>query len=159
MHLPLIEKDTIKESLADVMLPEDRAASRQLGTASFRLLHDLAGGILNRGVDLMIEANFTRKFAAPELERLSSTSSLVIVHCEADRQIIERRYRARHASGERHAGHFDVEALPDVLAGLDHGDYDLRSIGHPVHTIETNDGYEPPYAAIVNALEAFRSSD
>lgn len=152
LGFPLLEKDGIKESLAEAIGTSDREASKRIGAASFRVLYDLAFGMLGHGSDVMIEANLARQFASTELERLAEVSRLTVVQCTADRTVIEQRYRDRHAEGRRHAAHFDLDALPNLTAGLDAGDYDLTALGYLTITVRTDDGYRPDFGALVSSL-------
>ncbi len=152
LRLPLIEKDAIKESLAREIPVPDREVSRTIGRASTRLLWDLAEGMLGRGVDVMVECNFDRQFAEVVLGRVAGTARILIVQCEADSATIERRYRERAWRGERQAAHFDLEALPDLLAGLARGAYDLAGLGHDALVVRTEDGYRPGYETILNRV-------
>lgn len=154
LGLPLLEKDVIKEALADAIEATDREASKRIGEASYRMLHDLAFAILGQGRDVMLEANLSRLFAADELERLAGISQLTVVQCAAERDVIEQRYRARHAEGGRHAVHFDLDALPDLITGLDAGDYELTALGYPTISVRTDDGYEPGYGELVSRVRS-----
>ena len=51
LRLPLLEKDTVKESLAGVLAPADREASKRIGASSIRLVDDLAYPMLTTGID------------------------------------------------------------------------------------------------------------
>jgi len=152
LHLPLLEKDAIKESLAGSLEAPDRDASRRIGAASFQLLYDLADAMLARGAEVMIEANLTRPYADAALARLSERSRLLIAQCVAEPAEIEQRYRARAAAGQRHLAHFDLDALPDLIIGLGDGRYDLSGLGHEGMLIDTNDDYRPGYDIIVNSV-------
>lgn len=152
LRLPLLEKDVIKESLAGSIETPDRDASRRIGAASFRLVYDLAHAMLERGVDVMIEANMTRPYADAALGRLARQSRLLIVQCEAEATAIERRYRARAGRGERHAAHFDLDALPDLIAGLGDGRYELTGLGYEALAVNTDDEYQPGYDAVREAV-------
>jgi predicted kinase len=152
LRLPLLEKDAIKESLARELPVPERDASRAIGRASARLLWDLAADNLARGVDLMIESNLDRQFASDDLCRVAALGRILILQCEADADLIERRYRKRASGGERHAAHFDLDALPDLRAGLARGAYDLSALGHECISLRTDDGYTPGYDAIRDGL-------
>lgn len=154
LRVPLLEKDVIKESLAEVLSTPDRDASRRIGGASTKLLYDIAHATLERNVDTMIEGNFDPQFAVRDLERMSRVGRVHVIQCEAARDIIVERYRQRHASGQRHAAHFDLDALPDLIAGLESGRYDLAGLGYPVLAVDTARGYRPGYEAIVDILRA-----
>jgi predicted kinase len=155
LRLPLLEKDVIKESLAGTIPTPDRDASRVIGRASTRLLLDLAQATLGRGVDVAIECNFDRRFAEEDLRRLAAVGRIVVVQCDADASVIERRYRERAARGERHAAHFDLDALPDLLAGLGRGAYCLVDLGYDAIVVRTDDGYRPGYETIVDRVRQF----
>ncbi len=69
LRLPLLEKDIVKESLAGVVVPVDREASKRVGAASIRLVYDLAYRVLTAGIDVMVEANLNRTLAMRDLTR------------------------------------------------------------------------------------------
>ena len=157
LRLPLLEKDVIKESLAEAIPAPDRDASRRLGSASTKLLYDLAHAMLERGTSVMIECNFSRTFARDDLRRLAGMSQVLVVQCVADAETIERRYRDRHASGARHVAHFDLDALPDLIAGLEANAYDLTELGYPAIVVNTEGGYHPVYPDIVESIRRRRT--
>jgi len=152
LQLPLLEQDVIKESLAEVLPMPDRAASRQIGAASMSVLYDLADAMLARGVNTMIESNFYAEYAARDLVRMSRSARVCIVQCEVDRDNVVQRYRQRHADGERHAAHFDLDALSDLIAGLHTNIYDLTAIGYHVIAVNTDDGYQPHDREILQSI-------
>ena len=152
LELPLLEKDTIKESLADALETPDREASKKLGAASMKLLYDLALGVLQHGSSVMIEANFDRSFAEDALRRMASSSRILIIQCEADDTTIEDRYRGRSTTGQRHSAHFDLGALPDLITGLQRGAYDLTNLGYLSLRVRTDDGYQPDFHEIVESI-------
>ena len=152
LTLPLIEKDVIKEALAEVLAPEDRDASRTVGAASMHALWSLAAANIERGISVMIESNFDRRFAVDDLARMASLARILIVQCVAPPETIERRYRERASAGSRHTAHFDLDALPDLIAGLERGAYDLTTLGYPAIPVDTRDGYRPGYDTILEAI-------
>jgi predicted kinase len=154
LRSPLLEKDATKESLADTIGTPDRDHSRRLGFASTRLLYDLATSVLRHGTSLLVECNFDRSFASADLERISTTSRVQIVQCWSDRETIVRRYRDRFLTGERHGVHFDLEALPGLIARLDRGAYDLSTLGYPAITVDTTDGLHPGFSMITSRVHA-----
>lgn len=154
LRLPLLEKDVIKESLTDAIGTQDRKDSRKLGYASTRLLYALATPMLRHGTSLMVECNFDRAFASADLNRMSTTARVQIVQCWSDRETIVRRYRERSLNGQRHGAHFDLEALPDLIAGLDRDAYNLSTLGYPAITVDTTDGLHPGFSAITGLVHA-----
>ncbi|NUR27147.1 MAG: AAA family ATPase [Catenulispora sp.] len=124
LGLPLFAKDSIKERMHEVLSdagPVDLTWSRRLGAASMELLWLLAAD----APACVLEANFwsghERQNAS--LRALSSGGTLVEVYCTAPQEEIIRRFRARQASGARHAVHLDHE-IPE--------DYWERNFSNPI---------------------------
>jgi GrpB-like predicted nucleotidyltransferase (UPF0157 family)/uncharacterized glyoxalase superfamily protein PhnB/predicted kinase len=105
LGLPLLAKDTLKESLLRTLGASDLAASRRLGhsavTALVALARESGGAVL--------EAPWYRRWA-DELTALPGP--VVEVFCRVDRDTASRRYAER---ADRHPGHFDDQRDPDEL--------------------------------------------
>lgn len=112
LRLPLLEKDAIKEALAETLDTPDRKASRHIGAASMNVMSTLARDTLQRGTSLMIESNFLLRFATDDLARMTRLGAIYLVQCSTPAAIIEARYRQRAADGAHHDIHFDLNALP-----------------------------------------------
>jgi len=109
LDLPLIEKDVIKEALADELGASDLAASKRLGAATMAVMLGLAR--INRGA--VLESTWIPVLARKELAGVRSP--IVEVLCEVPLEIAMQRYRDR--AGTRHAVHFDEQRLdPKVFA-------------------------------------------
>jgi predicted kinase len=102
---PLIDKDSIKETLWDALGPGDRAWSRRLGAASMEVLWRLAA----QAPDAVLDA-FIHRDQRPRLAALGGQSPVVEVHCSCAPGISRTRYAERR----RHESHFDAEQLDDV---------------------------------------------
>jgi predicted kinase len=152
LRLPLLEKDVIKEALAETLDAPDRKASRQIGGASVSVMFALACESLHSGTSVMIESNFLLRFATDDLARMTRLGAVHLVQCSTSADIIEARYLQRAADGARHAIHFDLDALPDLQSNLDRGEYDLTSLPYPSVLVDTADGYAPSYPAIIESL-------
>jgi predicted kinase len=111
--LPLLEKDAIKEVLYDTIGFGDRQASREIGTAAFALLFDMTERLLRAGGSFVLEANFAVGEAEEWFGRLPPCRVLQVLVTAPDEIVLER-YVTRAASAERHPGHADLEALPEV---------------------------------------------
>jgi predicted kinase len=112
-HVPLICKDTIKESLPGVLVagaPE----SRELSNISFAVMFSLARELLSLGGSLILEGNFR----AGEHEKSllaalpADAPNIIQVLCQAE----EDERRARILQRPRHAGHLHVHQLDRVAA-------------------------------------------
>lgn len=147
--LPLFSKDLIKEALYDTLGAPTREHSRALGVAAYRMLYTIAGRLIDSGLGVIVESNFTRGRSEAELGPLLARSRALLLHCVAARQQIAQRYLRRAVSGERHPGHHDAIALPDVLAGLDAGIYEPLALDIPTLHLDTTDGYRPEYPRVL----------
>jgi predicted kinase len=124
LDLPLIEKDTIKEALGDVLRPPDVASSQRLGEATMRALLALAH--INRGA--VVESTWRRELAVAELSALPAPVVEVFCQCPSEESL--RRYRER--VGTRHSVHFDELRQFDELRH-----YDPVDGGWPVIRVDT----------------------
>lgn len=137
LGLPLLAKDTIKEALLSVLPAVDVEASRRLGRGAVAAMLALAA---ESPVGAVLESNFYRSVAGPELHRLNGT--VLEVFCRCERSVAGERYRARAAS--RQAGHFDgfrtdEELWNDEIA-------EPLAAGWPVIEVDTNQPVDPDLA-------------
>jgi predicted kinase len=145
LQLPLLEKDTIKEAMADVLGADDRAASYQLGLASLAVMRALAQKYLSLGIGAVLEAPFYG-YAAQDLRPLAVAARAVILQCEADRKTLYSR--VRHRAVERHWVHFDnphavEDETPETWSSPDLAATEPPAIDVPILTINTVSGYKP----------------
>ena len=108
---PLISKDDVKESLADVLGTGDRERSRELGAAAYAVMQRLATRMLDERVNVILEANFWRERAEPWLRTLAQGRDAAVIVCSVAPEVRRERFRSRGAAGERHAIHLDREIL------------------------------------------------
>jgi predicted kinase len=145
LALPLIEKDTIKEELFDVLGTGDVDWSRRLGVATYELMFVLVRQLLAAGHSLIAEANFFRGTAERSFAALPP-HRLVQVHFAAPLEVLLARYRAR---SDRHPGHLDHLRVPELeerYASGANGPLDL-----PGALIEL-DTYAAPTSELVTAV-------
>jgi len=137
LGLPLIAKDTIKEALMDALGVDGVDRSRELGRATFAVMFELAGALLDVGSGLVLEANFGRGLAEGELGPLAARARAVVVHCWAPREVRLARYRDRPG---RHPGHRDGERAD--LAVLDGPSSEPPDLGVPCLRVDTSATWE-----------------
>lgn len=114
LHMPLFAKDSIKERIHDVLAdtgPVETAWSQRLGAVAMEMLWLLAAD----APECVLEANFwtSHEGQNASLRALSEGGKLVEVYCTAPRAEVLRRFRERHAAGERHAVHPTQEITPE----------------------------------------------
>ena len=150
LQLPVLSKDLIKETLLDALGPPgiDLEGSRRVGMASYAVLHAVVGRLVDAGVGVIVESNFSRGQSEGELRPLAARTRAVLIHCETSATEVVRRYTERDQRGERHPGHFDTEALPDVVRNLAAGRYEPLALGVPLLRVDTSVGYTPGWDAI-----------
>ena len=158
LRLPLLAKDDVKEALYDTLGAPDRAASRRLGMAAYAVLYAVLDRLLEAGVGAVVESNFYRGLAEAGLRPFVARSTAAHVHCQAPADEIVRRYVARAERGERHPGHHDRAAVPDLLAALESGAIEPLDLGVPVLRVDTSDGYAPAWDQILDFVRSARAS-
>lgn len=111
LGLPLIVKDTIKESLLDTLGAADVDASQHLGAAAVAVLLAIAR---DNGCGVL-ESTWRRSLATDELRGLPGP--IVEVFCACPPEIARQRFAERAAA--RHPGHFDAAhvAADDLWSG------------------------------------------
>jgi predicted kinase len=128
LDLPLIEKDTIKEALGDVLGAADMAASKRLGAATLHVMYALAR--VNRGA--LLESAWEPALAREELARLPGP--IIEVFCDVSPEVAQQRYAAR--TGTRHVVHFDAEQAGNLQGWVDRHPQVIDG-GWPVVKVDT----------------------
>jgi predicted kinase len=108
---PLISKDDVKESLADVLGAGDRDRSRELGAAAYAVMQRLAARMLDEAVSVILEANFWRERSESWLRALAGAHDAPVIVCTVAPELRRERFRSRGDAGERHPVHLDREIL------------------------------------------------
>jgi hypothetical protein len=134
-------KDTIKETLFEVLGVTDRAGSKRLGGASMEVLYTFVEAQLAAGGSCVAEGNFDVRYATPVFRRLMRAypHANVQVNCAADPEILRERFRRRALSGERHPGHQDHLARDPSLDAPLPGRTPPLDIGGQVIELDTSD--------------------
>jgi predicted kinase len=114
--LPFFAKDGFKERLFDELGWSDRAWSKKLGLASYKLLFYALETQLEVGCSNIVEANFYPEFHSQILNNFKQQYGCEFfqIHCHAQPEVLLERFRARWESGSRHPGHADNVTLPEM---------------------------------------------
>lgn len=153
LHLAILTKDDIKESLADALGSGDRTRSRELGRAAYRVLFDVTARTLEAGTGVVLEANFYRDDSADELRRLARLGEAVIVLCRSDAATRRARFETRR---DRHPVHLDREVLAHEWAD-DDAKFAL-DLGVPRREVDTTRAADVDLDAIVAWISSEVSS-
>jgi predicted kinase len=151
LRLPVICKDTLKETLFDHLGAGDRARSQQLGYAVIRCMIALAKEILLAGASVILEGPFIHPDTPGELQKLleSTCARLSVVYCTATPEVLAARFNAR-SQATRHPGHLDGVTSPATFVHLGY----LNRPDYPgqVISVDTTDFNAVSVAAIVARL-------
>jgi len=104
LELPLLARDSIKESLWDALGGGDLAWSRKLGAASAEVFWRLAQEARGAVLDNFFHRAFAHRIAALE-------GPVVEVHCTCPPALARERYLSR----QRHPCHFDLTYGADMF--------------------------------------------
>ncbi len=126
LGLPLLARDSIKESLWDALGDGDLAWSRRLGAASAETFWRLADEMRAAVLDNFFHRAFAHRLAAlpgPILE----------VHCACPADFALERYQSRR----RHPCHFDLSYGVDMFDQWSRTDSGPLALGGPLLEVDT----------------------
>ncbi len=150
---PLLAKDAYKERVFDHLGARDRDWSRRVSALAWELLLAEARTLLAAGVACLLEGNFREpQRRALGAFALAPPPSFIEIRCTARPAVLLARYRDRAAAGQRHPGHVDLEALPELAAELGAAAAVGPALGGPVLQWDSSDGFAPD--ALIAALDA-----
>jgi predicted kinase len=132
LGLPLIAKDTLKELLGGALGIEDRARSQQLGGVVFELIAVVVKELLEQGVSVIAEGNFTERST---LFSGLPPAEIVQVYVTAEPGTLRERMLTRDT--HRHPVHYDREAADEVSARAAKGEWPALPIGGRLNEIDT----------------------
>ncbi|HEX9635343.1 MAG TPA: AAA family ATPase [Candidatus Limnocylindria bacterium] len=159
LRLPLLSKDQLKEALADAMgAPPDVPASMRLGAGAYATLYLVAQQLLEARTGLILESNFRRGTSETDLQPLLAWSDPGLIHCTAAPEIVQRRYAERHDRGDRHPAHLDADRAAALADDLAAGRYEPLDLPIPILSVDTTDGWRPPYEEVRDFAAVPRAS-
>lgn len=155
--LPLIAKDSIKETLGEVLGCDDLAESRRLGRASIVLLYQFAQILLEACQSCLIEGYLYPNLAAQDLDALQQRCPFqaLQIYCSTSPSIIVRRYQQRLESGQRHSVHMDASYLQAVDPTIQPELFRPLPLNCPLIEIDTTDFATINYAALFTQIQMF----
>jgi predicted kinase len=155
-HLPLINKDGIKELLFDSLGWSDRSWSRRLGIASYALLYYFLEAQLRTGNSTIVESNFSPEAATPIFRELLEKYPYrpVQILCKAEGETLWQRFKRRAESGERHPGHVDQTTYAELEDVLRQGRIEPLDIGGALIEVDTTEFVTINYPEIIARIRA-----
>ena len=129
----------------DAGAPEgDEDLTRRATDAFF----DALALLLGRGVTVVAEAAFQHKVWAPRLEPLQAVARLRVVLCELDAERALAR-RVVRGAGDPERARFHPETTGHDRSAGTAGSYEPPRLEVPMLRVDTSDGYQPAFEAIV----------
>jgi cytidylate kinase len=149
--LPLVTKDTIKETLFDTLGCGDRAWSKQLSGASMELLFRSAESQIAACRSCVIEGNFAAHLAGPTLLELKQRHPFepVQIQLRTEASVLVQRLRRRALSRERHPGHLDQASLCTLRRETVRDRLDTIAIGGQLIELDTTEFGAVDYEALL----------
>lgn len=159
--LPLLSKDEYKELLFDALGVKDRAWSRRLSEAAYALMFKQAAQFVAADCVFVMEGNFREHQHREKFAALASAGAQIVqVHCRAETEILVSRFNERSRSGLRHAGHADVESLPEIENELRTARQEPLSIhGELIVCDTTEDWSEAIDSAVAKTIEYLEQNE
>jgi predicted kinase len=156
LGLPVFSRDAFKEQLLDTLGASDDDDRHRLGAAAYAVLHVALAKLIDAGVSVIVESNFSRGLGEPDFRGLVSKSRAVQIVCEAAPGEILRRYKKRAESGKRHPGHEDADAatLADLDESIEAGRYEPLDLDIPLLRVDTTDDPTPDIDTILQFIKA-----
>ena len=144
--LPLLTKDRLKTSLADMLGAPDREATQRLTSVAFSQLYALVAEQIALGVGVVLEANLYRGIAETDIAPFLASSRLRQVHCEVRFQLSAARFTARANAPDRHWSFFDHERVAQLARGEVPEPWSRAlplDLPIPLLKVDTTEGYAP----------------
>lgn len=149
LALPLLAKDSLKELLWERLGANDLEASRQLGRASFDVLFLHVGELLEKGVSLVAEGNFSHA----EPFRALAPARVLQLHISAGVETLLARYRTRT---ERHPAHPNVDYEPEIAERMWRDDWKPLDLGGDLLEVDTTEF--PDVAALAERVASWAAA-
>lgn len=153
-QVPLLNKDSIKETMFDQLGVGNRSWSKKLSQASFAILFKVVEAVLTAGASMVVEGNFPAGFTKEAIANLKNRVSFSIleVQCVTAREVLLSRYRARLAGQNRHPGHLDGQVYLELQESLGREDQGAKTLGGRTLTLDTSNFDEVALNDIFSAI-------
>ncbi|MGC4047484.1 MAG: AAA family ATPase [Armatimonas sp.] len=161
LSLPLLHRDGLQEVLYDTLGFGDTERSHAYGVAGYGLLYLILEALLKARVSCIIESNFISRYASPTLRDLQERYDFRIcqIVCRTEPAVLLQRRKDRVASGTRHPGHCDEEAIADFDPARTATDSLPLELSGSVIELDTTDFVALDYGALIARLQEIIGKD
>jgi predicted kinase len=157
--IPMVSPDEIKEIMWDnISWEHDKDEWFKFGATSFELMYYFFESMLSKGKSLVAEAHFHPEKNNSRLNNLKNKygCTLIQVHCNATKEVLEKRFKERLDSENYHQGHKhgirNIYNEEEFMAHVGHGDKMLDVDGE-VMVVDTTDPKSMNYEEIFGFIE------
>jgi predicted kinase len=147
VRCPAVCRDEIKEGLV-CTTGDSGESGGYLQRHATDAFFDALALLLGRGVTVVAEAAFQHKVWEPRLEPLQVIARVRVVLCELDADLALAR-RAARGHGDPARTRFHPEGAGRDQPAVNTGSYDPPRLEVPTLRVDTSDGYQPAFEAIV----------
>jgi len=154
LSLPVICKDTIKESLVGEGDTFDVPNSRKRGIESIRVLYSLLEDQLKAGTGCITESNFKKEWDRERLVDLIGRYGAICVEiqCFASAEVLEKRYRARYEEGRRHPIHCDADRFEGMASEFKQEVLEPLDLGGQYYEVNTEEFGDLEFDSLLERL-------
>lgn len=118
--IPYVSKDAIKEHIFDLMGGDSKDWSHRASAVAHRVMDDIIEQQLQCDGNVIVESNFKQDIDSKRFQRFCSKydANCIQILCQADGDVLFRRWNARIADGTRHQGHVEEIGLEQIRQDL-----------------------------------------
>jgi len=157
LTIPMISKDSIKELFFDTTGWHNDQYAHKVGDIAYPLLYYFADLFLQIPSSLILDGNFTPKYANSKIAELKKKYDFlpIQINCFADGQILTNRFHQRTNSNFRHPGHCEDCIFEDIKESLCRGCMEILEIDGEVLNLDMTDFEQIDYQKLFQQLRRF----
>ncbi|MDJ0706332.1 MAG: AAA family ATPase [Leptolyngbyaceae cyanobacterium MO_188.B28] len=151
IRCPAICRDEIKEGLVNTTNNSGEPGD-DIAWKVYDVFFETLGLLLSHSITLVSEAAFQHKLWEPKLFQLEKIARIRIVHCAIDPKLARSRFIQRALSDPKRTRFHNDGAMVEAIDGTEApiSNYKPPIFDAPTLTVDTSDGYQPKFEAIVS---------
>jgi predicted kinase len=155
LRLPFISKDDIKVRLFDVYGWKDREASKQAGSAAYKIMDYFIEEQINHGNSLIVESTFNPAYDDGRFQTWQKKYNVryVQLYCYADADVVRQRFADRATADNRHVGAVEGDEGLQVLDNYIKQGFNPLNVDSKVIEVDTTDFTKVDEAGIIKQIQ------
>lgn len=155
LHLPFISKDGIKVRLFDVYGWKDREASKQAGSAAYKLMDYFIEEQIRHGNSLILESTFNPAYDNARFQVWQKEYGVryVQLYCYADADVVRQRFAERAKTDTRHVSAVEGDEGLRVLEGYIQQGFQPLNVDSAILKVDTTDFSKINEAEIIKQVK------